>query len=978
MRPLTIVKVWYQNDPLDSGHRDQRLARAWLADPRVRRVVHVEPPVRAEQLAAAADSPALAAARARAGLLKEGELWRFTPTLAAGAKNPWRAVLEQTGRVLQQADALGADAVLWINAPSQLGEQLLQAFGARFGRVVVEIEDDHRPYHAPHSPARVELERRYRRLARHADLLIGNNATLLREWSRYQPRAQLVRNAVDAAAYRTRAPEPAFLAGVGRPRLVYAGNLRLRLQPELFAAVARAFPHATLVLVGVGGEALQAALSPFRNVRFLGPQPSAAIPALLQHADVLLLPHAVNALTEAMDPQKLFEYLASGRPIVATPVAGARDHGELLTLAADADAFVAGVRAALAERDPAAAARRRARGLARSYDDAARETLDAIAAIAEAGAARAKEQALRYFQHDRPEVRALIPAGAKRVLDVGCGAGALGLALKLERAERLEVVGIELDAAAARRAGEELDHVLQGDAVQRMGELPSGRFDAVVFADLLEHLAAPEAALAQARRLLAPGGVVVASLPNVRHWSVVRQLLEGDFRYEEAGILDRTHLRFFTKRSAERLLESAGFSVARASGVHWDDGAMPAELIEALRRGGLAVDDLAAEAREPQWLFVAQPVVRSVAPPEAPSVAAPAVAPAPRIAAAPPRRRALPSTSIVIPVCNAADYTAGCLAELESRGDDGALEVIVIDNGSRDHTADVLARHPRVQVIRNALNKGFAGAVNQGLAAARGDYVCVLNNDTVPLPGWLAPQVERLAADPSIGLIGPCTSYAKGRQQVDLGDGKPLASLDELRTRAARFCREQAGRLEDVAFLSGFCFTGRRADLTGDGGLADAYGRGTFEDDELCRQQRRRGQRLVIARDAYVHHYGNKTFKALAVDLAQQQQANWKLFAERHRDDPGLLARLCAEQGRWRDVLRLARAALAREPRDLDALFHAAQAAAGLARPTEAHRFLQRYLARCPHDVAAQELAARCEALSVAPRATRNGVPTAS
>ncbi len=965
MRPLTIVKVWYQNDPLDTGLRDQRLSQAWLADRRVRRVVHLEPPVRRDQLASAADSPVIAAARARATVAKAGEWWRFTPTFEAGAANPWREVLEQVVAVLQQAEALGPDSVLWINAPSQLGERLLAAIGDRFGRIVCEIEDDHRAYHAARSAARVDLERRYRRLARGADLLIGNNATLLREWSRFQPHAQLVCNAVDGAAYESKALEPSLLAGVARPRLVYAGSLRLRLEPALFAAVARAFPQATLLIAGTGGESLGQQLAAFPNVRFLGALPSAQIPGLLQHADVLLMPHVVSPQTDAMDPQKVYEYLSSGRPIVATPVAGARDHADVITLASDGESFVAGVRAALAERDPAAVQRRRERGLARSWNDAARETLDAVTAIAEPGTAQKREKALGYFEHDRPEVRALIPAHAQRVLDVGCGAGALGTALKLEREPGLEVVGIELDAAAAQRAGEELDRVLTGDAIARLAELRSGSFDAIVFADLLEHLADPQAALAHARRLLAPGGVVVASLPNVRHWSVLRQLLEGDFRYEAAGILDRTHLRFFTRKSAQRLFAAAGFAVERCQGVHWDQGAMPEPLIAALAQAGLAVADLAAEAREHQWLFVAKAAVATC-------LGEP-VEPAPRVAAR-PRASTLPATSIVIPVCNAADYTAGCLAELESRGDDGAQEVIVIDNGSRDHTTAVLARHPRVQVIRNELNRGFAGAVNQGLAAAKGEFVCVLNNDTVPLPGWLAPQVMPLASDPSIGLVGPCTSYAKGRQQIDLGEGQPLADFDQLRARAQAWSARERGRQEDVAFLSGFCFTGRRADLVG--GLADAYGRGTFEDDELCRQQRRRGQRLIIAREAYVHHFGNKTFQALAVDLVQQQKENWKLFAERHRDDPGLLARLCAEQGRWRDVLRLARAAFVREPRDLDALYHAAQAAAGLARPDEAQRFVERYLARCPHDPLAQALLERCAALSAARRATRNEIPT--
>jgi len=959
MQPLIVTKVWYQNDPADTGLRDQQVERALADDPRVGRVVHLEPPLPAERLAAgAADDPVVASARRRAAGVRDGRRWQLTPTFRAGAGDPWRQVLAQVAAFLEEAGAFGPHGVLWVDAPSALADRLVAAFGGRFGRILTEVEDDHREYAPPRSARRLALQKCYERLVRAGDVLIANNPRLLAEWGELQPARRLVRNAIDVAAWREPAAEPGWLREVPHPRLAYAGNLRLR--PELFRAVAAAWPQATLLLAGVGGEALARELADCPNVRFVGALPSRDVPAFLQHADALLLPHVVSPLTDAMDPQKVNEYLASGKPIVATPVAGARDHGELIRFATDAAGFVAAVGAALGERDEELRRRRRAAGLARSWGDVAREALDAVLAVERPLARLHEEQALGYYQHERPEVRALLPAGARRVLDVGCGAGALGAALKFERPETM-VTGIELDPRAAARARTLLDAVAEGDAVERLRALPDASFDAILFADLLEHLAQPEQALREARRLLAPGGAVVASLPNVRHWSVLRQLLEGEFRYEAAGILDRTHLRFFTRSSALRLLAAAGFDVERCEGVHWDEAGAPAAFIAAARAAGLAVDSLAAEAREHQWLFVARP-----------RIAAPAAAAAP---SAPAVARAAARTSVVIPVCNAADYTAQVLDELALRGD-GVLETIVVDNGSSDGTAAVLAHHAGLRVIRNAENRGFAGAVNQGIAAARGELVCVLNNDTLLTDGWLAPQVARLDADPRIGLTGPVTSYAKGRQQIDLGGGAPLPDVATLRVRAAAWCAHERGNSEDVAFLSGFCFTARRADLLPIGGLADAYGRGTFEDDELCRTLRRQGRRLLIARDAYVHHFGNRTFRALAIDLAQQQQENLRRFAERHRDDPGMLARLLAEQGRWRDVVKLARVALEREPRDLDARMLAAQAAAALDRRREAVVLARHYLDLCPLDRAVGALLAECENGSRETAATRNAVPT--
>ena len=161
-------------------------------------------------------------------------------------------------------------------------------------------------------------------------------------------------------------------------------------------------------------------------------------------------------------------------------------------------------------------------------------------------------------------MRALVPAQVRRVLDIGCGHGAVGAALKRER--DVEVVGVELDGAAAAGARERLDRVLEGDAedvlATRAAEL--GRFDCVVAADVLEHLRDPWTALARAVELLEPGGAAVVSLPNVRCFETFWQLgVRGRWPRREQGVFDRTHLRWFTLRDARELLEGAGLSVAR-------------------------------------------------------------------------------------------------------------------------------------------------------------------------------------------------------------------------------------------------------------------------------------------------------------------------------------------------------------------------------------------------------------------------------
>ena len=146
------------------------------------------------------------------------------------------------------------------------------------------------------------------------------------------------------------------------------------------------------------------------------------------------------------------------------------------------------------------------------------------------------------------------------MLDVGCAEGFLARVL----AERGgDVVGVEAQPAAAEQARRFCRDVVVGD-VEDAGVRArvEGPFDRVLFGDVLEHLRDPGAVLRWARDLLAPGGRVVASLPNIGHWTARRRLVRGRFPQEDHGLFDRTHLRFFTRASARELVEGARLRVA--------------------------------------------------------------------------------------------------------------------------------------------------------------------------------------------------------------------------------------------------------------------------------------------------------------------------------------------------------------------------------------------------------------------------------
>ncbi len=163
-----------------------------------------------------------------------------------------------------------------------------------------------------------------------------------------------------------------------------------------------------------------------------------------------------------------------------------------------------------------------------------------------------------YFGSGRPEIYSHLPDHVKAALDVGCGDGVLlGAMRKEKRCD--EAWGIEFVEDAAARADQVLDKVLRIDLDQDGFELPDGYFDLILCLDVLEHLSDPWGMLKKLNMALKPGGRVIVSLPNLRYWTVLRDLvLRGRFEYEEFGILDRTHLRFFTVYSARVLLEGAG------------------------------------------------------------------------------------------------------------------------------------------------------------------------------------------------------------------------------------------------------------------------------------------------------------------------------------------------------------------------------------------------------------------------------------
>ena len=147
-----------------------------------------------------------------------------------------------------------------------------------------------------------------------------------------------------------------------------------------------------------------------------------------------------------------------------------------------------------------------------------------------------------------------------KVLDVGCANGKLAKYIK--KYKQCHIVGIEIDTELAKIAEDYCDKVIIAD-IQKDISLPIGYFDVIIFGDILEHVVNPEEVLIKFKKYLSDDGIFLISIPNIANWTIRIKLLFGIFKYTECGILDKTHLRFFTLKESRKMLENCGLQILK-------------------------------------------------------------------------------------------------------------------------------------------------------------------------------------------------------------------------------------------------------------------------------------------------------------------------------------------------------------------------------------------------------------------------------
>jgi GT2 family glycosyltransferase/SAM-dependent methyltransferase/predicted Zn-dependent protease len=501
-----------------------------------------------------------------------------------------------------------------------------------------------------------------------------------------------------------------------------------------------------------------------------------------------------------------------------------------------------------------------------------------------------------YYGFARPDVvEAIIKNNlpTSKVLEIGCAGGATGKNMK-ERLPVQSYLGIDISPEAADMAKNHLDRVIVADVensdLSSEHGLKPDEYDLLLALDVLEHLYDPWDSLAELSRYVKPGGYVVASIPNIQNITIVQDLIKGNWHYQDAGILDATHLRFFTLEEAKKMFSGADLSVQSIEQVMNPalDMTKVKESGNTYRQGKLVINDLSRT--ELIQFFTYQYII----------IAKKASAPATAKVQLPEKISADESigqnqplsrfrygeslqgvVSIVILTFNQLEYTKKCVKSIRKYTPEHH-EIIFVDNGSTDGTVKWLTgqiqEKNNYHLIENRENFGFAKGCNQGMEASRGEFILLLNNDVVVADGWLSGLLDCLNHAPEAGIVGPMTNNISGPQQAVSDEYR---SMDYLERYAAKYREQYRHRRIPLRRIVGFCMLFKRTLTEQIGMLDESFGTGNFEDDDFCLRAVLAGYRNYVAGDVFIHHFGSRSFIGNKIDYGTSISSNRKIIEQK-------------------------------------------------------------------------------------------------
>lgn len=246
-------------------------------------------------------------------------------------------------------------------------------------------------------------------------------------------------------------------------------------------------------------------------------------------------------------------------------------------------------------------------------------------------------------------------------------------------------------------------------------------------------------------------------------------------------------------------------------------------------------------------------------------------------------KKLYPKVSIIIITYNNLDYTKMCIESILTRSEYPNLEIIVVDNNSSDKTpvylSELASSQPDVKIILNEFNAGFAKANNMGLRVSSGEYIILLNNDTIVTRGWVSKLLNHLN-DKNIGLVGPVTNFCGNEAKVQVS----YESINEFERFHEVFLRKYSKPTYfEIHMLAMYCVAMRKEIQEEIGYLDENYGLGLFEDDDYSHRMKLKGYKIACAQDVFIHHFGETSFKKLKQSDKYRQcfEKNRKYFEEK-------------------------------------------------------------------------------------------------
>ena len=226
-------------------------------------------------------------------------------------------------------------------------------------------------------------------------------------------------------------------------------------------------------------------------------------------------------------------------------------------------------------------------------------------------------------------------------------------------------------------------------------------------------------------------------------------------------------------------------------------------------------------------------------------------------------KEAYKKASIIIVTFNSIDINRQCIESILAKTDYPNYEIIIVDNHSIDGTREYLENLSKkgnfIKVIFNQKNEGFPKATNQGIKISGGEYIILLNNDTIVTKGWLTKFINYLDKDPEIGLIGPVTNFCGNEAKINV----TYKNIDELDEFAYIYTSLHENYFFEINTLGFFCVAMRKEIIDKVGLLDENFELGLFEDDDYCRRVRLNGYKVICAEDIFIHHFGQMAFKEL-------------------------------------------------------------------------------------------------------------------